>query len=157
VTRSSPLLPGLAVAFLAAGLTACHNRAGPDADADAVVPGGPEVTAEDIDGRPVVRTEELLQGRFPGVRVIAQPGGGIAVRVWPPGTVMGGKDPLYVVDGVPVSTVPGRGLDWLNPGDIASIRVLKDISETAPWGSRGGNGVVVITTRKGDGRAGDGG
>jgi TonB-dependent SusC/RagA subfamily outer membrane receptor len=142
-------LSGLAVLVLLASLSGCHNRAGPDDAADSVAAEGREVDAAEIDGRPFVRAEELLQGRFPGVRVIQLPGGGIAVRVWPPGTFTGGKDPLYVVDGVPVSTVSGRGLDWLNPGDIASIRVLKDISETSAWGARGGNGVVLITTRRG--------
>jgi TonB-dependent SusC/RagA subfamily outer membrane receptor len=71
------------------------------------------------------------------------------VRVWGPSTFVGDNEPLYVVDGVPVHVTPGRGVDWLNPGDVASIRVLKDVSETAAYGVRGGNGVVLITTRRG--------
>lgn len=148
--RSLRPLSGSATVLLLVVAPGCHNRAGPDDTADPVAARGPEVTADEIDGRPVVHAEELLAGRFPGVRVIQLPGGGIAVRVWPPGTFMGERDPLYVVDGVPIATSPGRGLDWLNPGDIASIRVLKDISETSAWGSRGGSGVVLITTRRGD-------
>jgi TonB-dependent SusC/RagA subfamily outer membrane receptor len=107
------------------------------------------VRAEDVADMPVVRVDELLIGRVPGVRMVQLPGGGIAVRVWGPSTFVGDNEPLYVVDGVPVHVTPGRGVDWLNPGDVASIRVLKDVSETAAYGVRGGNGVVLITTRRG--------
>ena len=139
------LLPALGLGF-----SGCHNRATPaDGDTRAVAPASPAMDAADVDGKPVAQVEELLVGRFPGVRVVQLPGGGIAVRVWPIGTFIGGKDPLYVVDGMPVQVAPGRGLDWLNPGDIATIEVLKDISETAAYGVRGGNGVVLITTRRG--------
>lgn len=150
-TRCRAPLAVLAVALLAGG---CHNRAtSADPDARSVAHSGPSVDAEDIDGRSAVQAEELLIGRFPGVRVIRLPGGGLAVRVWGPGTFSGDKEPLYVVDGMPVRVDAGRGLYWLNPGDIATIEVLKDVSETAFYGVRGGNGVVVITTRRG----GDGG
>jgi TonB-dependent SusC/RagA subfamily outer membrane receptor len=143
----APPIGILAAALLLAG---CHNRATPeDGDARPVAPSDPTMEAEDIDGRPVLQAEELLVGRFPGVRVIQAPGGGIMVRVWGPGTLNADAEPLYVVDGVPVHTTPGRGLYWLSPGDIATIRVLKDISETAAYGVRGGNGVVLITTRRG--------
>jgi TonB-dependent SusC/RagA subfamily outer membrane receptor len=128
-------------------LQGCGGGAAHTAREPAVAP--PSVEAGDIDGRPVARTEELLVGRFPGVRVVEVPGGGIAVRVWGPSTFVGDNDPLYVVDGVPVHVTPGRGVDWLNPGDVASIRVLKDVSETAAYGARGGNGVVLITTKRG--------
>lgn len=94
--------------------------------------------------------EELLVGRFPGVRVVTLPGGGFSVRVWGPHTVNASSEPLYVVDGMPVQVDPRRGLYWLNVHDIDSIQVLKDIAETAAWGVRGANGVVVITTRRGD-------
>ena len=101
--------------------------------------------ADEIGNRPVQRAEELLIGRFPGVRVFQLPGGGIFVRLW--GIHEG--DPLYVVDGQPVRVSPGEGLYWLNPGDISDIKVLKDIGETAAYGIRGANGVVLITTKKG--------
>jgi TonB-dependent SusC/RagA subfamily outer membrane receptor len=111
---------------------------------------GPVVDADDIDGIPAAQVEDHMVGRFPGVRIISHPGGGFSVRVWGPGTLRSGQDPLYVVDGVPVRVDPGRGLYWLNPADIATIRVLKDIADTAAWGVRAGNGVVVITTKRGD-------
>ena len=153
MSRIPPVRPAaalvLAAPFLAAiVLTGCQNRAvAGDAPARAVVADGPVVDAEEV-GQTAVRAEELLIGRFPGVRVILEPGGGFSVRVWGAGT-QAGRDPLYVIDGVPVQVTPGRGVDWPNPADVESIRVLKDISDTAPWGVRGGNGVVVITTRKG--------
>lgn len=145
--------PVTAIAALTATLAAagCHNRAtSADADAPSVAPSGPALDAEEFEDTPAAQAEELIEGRFPGVRVIRLPGGGIAVRVWGPGTLLGDKEPLYVVDGLPVQVTPGRGLYWLNPGDIKSIQVLKDISETAAYGVRGGNGVVIITTRHGD-------
>lgn len=141
------LIPALlAVSALSGG---CNNRArAGDEPAPAVAPDGPYVDSEDVDSQTAVRAEELLIGRFPGVRVILLPGGGFRVRVWATGMQPGGE-PLYVVDGVPVRVDPDRGIDWLNPADIHSMRVLKDVSEIAPWGVRGANGVVVIETKKG--------
>lgn len=130
-------------------LPGCHNAAtAGDPPHEPVAPAG---SVEMEEQTSVGQAEELLIGRFPGVRVIQMPGGGIAVRVWGTGPYGGDRDPLYVVDGVPVQTTPGRGLEWLNPGDIQTIEVLKDASETAVYGVRGGNGVVLITTRRGSG------
>jgi TonB-dependent SusC/RagA subfamily outer membrane receptor len=93
--------------------------------------------------RKVTRVEELLEGRFPGVRVLRAPGGGISVRIR-------GSDnePLYVVDGVPVEVTAGRGLDWFSPADVARIEVLMDATETTMYGGRGANGVILITTKR---------
>lgn len=92
-----------------------------------------------------------------------EPGGGISVNVRGVGSVNAGNSPLYVVDGFPIdnsATVGGTGanftgmksarnpLNAINPDDIASIEVLKDASATAIYGSRGANGVVLITTKK---------
>ncbi|HUG41639.1 MAG TPA: TonB-dependent receptor plug domain-containing protein [Longimicrobiales bacterium] len=148
MTRILPV-PAAAVVLAVLLFPGCHNRAmSTDPHAPEVTGTGPVVDADEVDGQQAVRMEELLIGRFPGVRVIVEPGGGISVRVWGPGT-MSGRDPLYVVDGMPIQVTPGRGLDWLNPADIETIRVLKDISDTAAYGVRGANGVVVITTRRG--------
>jgi len=90
--------------------------------------------------------DQALQGRMAGVQVVANsgaPGGSINVRVRGIGSV-NNSDPLYVVDGLPVSNI-----DFLNPNDIASIEVLKDASASAIYGSRGANGVVLVTTNKG--------
>ncbi len=90
--------------------------------------------------------DQALQGRMAGVQVVANsgaPGGSINVRVRGIATV-NNSDPLYVVDGLPVDNI-----DFLNPNDIASIEVLKDASASAIYGSRGANGVVLVSTKKG--------
>ncbi|MCB0598293.1 MAG: TonB-dependent receptor plug domain-containing protein, partial [Phaeodactylibacter sp.] len=104
------------------------------------------VSAEDIGQTPVLRVEQALQGRAPGVQVTnssGQPGDAITVRIRGAGTT-GNADPLYVVDGLPVG-----GIDYLNPGDIESIEVLKDAASAAIYGARAANGVVLITTKSG--------
>ena len=90
---------------------------------------------------------EALQGITPGVSVSrnnGQPGAGTKVRIRGIGTI-GNSNPLYIVDGVPV----GNDINYLAPSDIESIDVLKDAASAAIYGSRGANGVVLITTRKG--------
>jgi TonB-dependent starch-binding outer membrane protein SusC len=102
--------------------------------------------ADDIGQTPVLRVEQALQGRAAGVQVTnssGQPGDAITVRIRGAGTT-GNADPLYVVDGLPVG-----GIDYLNPGDIASIEVLKDAASAAIYGARAANGVVLITTKSG--------
>ena len=107
------------------------------------------VDGDDLHGRPAVHFEELLEGRVAGLQVIHHPGGGISFRIRGPGSMSGDTEPLYVVDGMSVYVAAGRGLDWLNPGDILRIEILKDASTTSMYGVRGANGVVVITTRRG--------
>ena len=111
--------------------------------------------------------DQLLQGRAAGVQVVqnsATPGAGISVKIRGTNSLRGNNEPLYVVDGVIISSagedvLPAgvgnsgqesqNGLNGINPRDIESIQVLKDASATAIYGSRGANGVVVITTKKG--------
>lgn len=100
-------------------------------------------------GRPAAQIEQLLEGQIAGVQVLRGPGGGISFRIRGPGSINGDTEPLYVVDGMSVNVTPGRGLDWLNPGDIERIEILKDASTTSMYGMRGANGVVLITTRRG--------
>jgi TonB-dependent SusC/RagA subfamily outer membrane receptor len=102
-------------------------------------------------GQNVVRVEELLVGRFPGVEVWRVPGG-LSVRIRGATTVMGSNEPLYVVDGMTIDPGPGGALVGLNPSDIASIEVLKDAGSTAMYGVRGANGVIVIKTKRGPDR-----
>ena len=104
------------------------------------------VNADDIAERPILRVEQALQGTAAGVQVAqvsGSPGSALTVRVRGVGTI-NNSDPLYIVDGIPVD-----GLDFLNPNDIESINVLKDAASAAIYGSRGGNGVVLITTKGG--------
>ena len=107
------------------------------------------VDGDRFHGRPAVHFEELLEGQVAGVQVIRHAGGGISFRIRGPGSISGDTEPLYVVDGMSVYVATGRGLDWLNPGDILRIEILKDASTTSMYGVRGANGVVVITTRRG--------
>lgn len=109
--------------------------------------------------------DQLIQGRTPGVMVInntGQPGGATTVRIRGNSSIRAGNNPLFVLDGIPLSgtsarpggsggfgTDGGNPLAYLNPNDIASMDILKDASATAIYGSRGANGVVIITTKKG--------
>ncbi len=104
------------------------------------------VSSADLEGVPILRAEQALQGRTAGVQVTqnsGSPGSSLTVRVRGIGTI-NNSAPLYLVDGMPV-----EGIDFLNPADIASINVLKDAAAAAIYGARGANGVVLITTRSG--------
>jgi len=111
--------------------------------------------------------EQLLQGKISGVNVTSAsgaPGAAMNITIRGPGSVRSGSSPLFVVDGVPInntattpnseslglgSSGPSNPLSFLNPSDIASMDVLKDASATAIYGSRGANGVILITTKRG--------
>ncbi|WP_202110896.1 SusC/RagA family TonB-linked outer membrane protein [Flavobacterium hydrocarbonoxydans] len=106
--------------------------------------------------------ESALQGSVAGVNVTqtsGQPGAGLSIRIRGGSSIQGGNEPLYVIDGFPIynsdvtsgvlSGTPTNPLSSINPADIESITVLKDASSTAIYGSRGANGVVIITTKKG--------
>lgn len=113
--------------------------------------------------------EQLFQGKAAGVQITStsgEPGAGVNIRIRGTSSVRGGNNPLFVVDGIPLSggDVSGGGqnlgrgsssaknpLNFINPNDIASIDILKDASATAIYGSRGANGVVIITTKSGKG------
>lgn len=114
-------------------------------------------SAEFNPGR-VVTPQDLIQGKVAGVQVVDnnEPGGGLAIRIRGNTSVNASSDPLYVVDGMPVSTGAGGGissgrdaLNFLNPNDVESITVLKDASAAAIYGANSANGVVIITTKKG--------
>ncbi len=117
------------------------------------------VGEEEIEGSVVNSFEQVLQGRTAGVAVQTNNGKlgqGIQVRVRGAASVSAGNEPLYVVDGIPVSTdnistntASTNPLAQINPSDIASIEVLKDASATAIYGARASNGVVLITTKSG--------
>ncbi|WP_188559917.1 SusC/RagA family TonB-linked outer membrane protein [Hymenobacter glacieicola] len=121
-----------------------------------------QVSAREFETQPIASAEQALQGRAAGVQVSSNsgtPGGAISVRVRGNNSISASSEPLYVVDGVPINSgsysnigVGNQGLNALsdiNPNDIASIEVLKDASAAAIYGSRGANGVVLITTKRG--------
>ena len=127
------------------------------------------IKAEEFNKGVIVNPQELIQGKTAGVQITqtsGEPGAAINVRIRGTASVRSNNNPLYVVDGVPLSggnTSAGTGggntdigsaapldpLSFLNPNDIASIDILKDASATAIYGSRGANGVVIITTKRG--------
>jgi TonB-dependent SusC/RagA subfamily outer membrane receptor len=97
----------------------------------------------------VRRVEELLAGRVPGLSVLSTPNGGFTVRIRGVTAVNGIAEPLYIIDGMPITVLPGEGLNWLDPAEILQIDVLKDPADTSMYGARGGNGVIVIRTKGG--------
>ena len=106
-----------------------------------------KVNAKSFEDRPIGRVEQALQGQLAGVSVrttSGAPGSDITINVRGAASINGVSTPLYVVDGVPIDNLSG-----LNPGDIESIDVLKDAASAAIYGSRGSNGVVLVTTKKG--------
>ncbi|MBZ4036699.1 SusC/RagA family TonB-linked outer membrane protein [Flavobacterium sp. 17A] len=126
------------------------------------------ITAKDIETQPVTNVLATMQGRMAGVEIIQDsgaPGGAFQIKIRGINSLRAdGNEPLYIIDGVPFSsetigsnqTYNGNPsltspLNSINPGDIESIEVLKDADATAIYGSRGANGVVLITTKKGRG------
>lgn len=124
---------------------------------------------EDLNPGANVSVDQLMLGRSAGVRISqssSEPGGGLSIRIRGASSVNAGNEPLYVIDGFPIDNSPllsgggvaGMGpnnnpknpLNALNPNDIQSIEILKDASATAIYGSRGANGVILITTKKGN-------
>jgi iron complex outermembrane receptor protein len=133
------------------------------------------VTAKDFNKGVIASPDQLLTGKVAGLQVTmnsGQPGAATTVQIRGNNSIRGGTTPLYVVDGVPLDgrsprpslgSVSGLGdlpdvnpLIYLNPNDIASIDVLKDASAAAIYGSRGANGVIIITTKKRCGRRNEG-
>lgn len=107
------------------------------------------LSAQAYKDQPVVNASSALQGRVPGVTVVnnsGAPGGGVKIRVRGANSINASNDPLYVVDGVALSSI---GIQELNVNDIESMDILKDASATAVYGSRGANGVIIITTKSG--------
>ncbi|WP_166962817.1 SusC/RagA family TonB-linked outer membrane protein [Yeosuana marina] len=124
------------------------------------------VSAKDFNGGVISSPEQLIQGKTAGVQITqssGEPGAGISVRIRGTSSVRSNNNPLFVVDGIPLSDggtaggadLGGGGgsaknpLSFLNPNDIESMSILKDASATAIYGSRGANGVVIITTKSG--------
>jgi len=106
------------------------------------------VTAEKLKDIPTENPMKALQGRIAGVEIVAannEPGAAMNVRVRGIRSLTASNDPLYVVDGIPIT----GGIQDFSPQQIESIEVLKDASATAVYGSRGANGVIIVTTKKG--------
>jgi len=110
-----------------------------------------QVSSKDFKDQPITRLEDALQGRAAGVnvsRTSGSPGGAVKIRIRGVNSITGNNDPLIVIDGI-----IGGDLTSLNPNDIESMEVLKDASATAIYGSRGSNGVVLVSTKIGSAKA----
>lgn len=108
------------------------------------------VKVEDLEGIPTSRVDQILQGRTAGVQITnvsGAPGAGTVIRVRGGNSIEGNNQPLWVIDGIIVGQ--NYNLNNLNPNDISSIEVLKDASSVAIYGSRGANGVILVTTKLG--------
>lgn len=124
-----------------------------------------KITLEAMEGMAVTSVEEMLQGRMANVDLISSsgdPGSGMSIRIRGTSSLSASSEPLIVIDGIPQNMDISDDFDFstadaedfgalvsISPADIASIEVLKDAAATAIWGSRGGNGVLVITTKRG--------
>lgn len=121
------------------------------------------ISGESVKEFPVASVDQAIQARAPGVQVTqasSAPGGGVSVRIRGSNSINSGSEPLYVIDGFPIypdngsygvggNRRPTNVMASINPNDIESIEVLKDASATSIYGSRGSNGVVLITTKRG--------
>jgi TonB-dependent starch-binding outer membrane protein SusC len=157
-------LPALALAVcLAATVAACgprsSPRSGPEVDPVQVGYGArwhgdvtgsvASLTADDLDGQRVGTVEELLRDRVSGLLVSRRPDGSLSVRVRGNRSLLGSNEPLVVIDGMPVNAQSvSLALTGVPPQIVARIDVLKDAGSTAAYGSRGANGVILVTTRR---------
>ena len=117
-----------------------------------------QVSSAEFNTGRVITPQALIQGKVAGVQVVDnnEPGGGLRIRIRGATSVNASSDPLYVIDGMPVTSTLSAGrdslsrdaLNFLNPDDIESITVLKDASAAAIYGANAANGVVLITTKK---------
>ncbi|WP_238584518.1 TonB-dependent receptor plug domain-containing protein [Chryseobacterium sp. Leaf180] len=125
-----------------------------------------KISAKDIENQPVTNVLSSAQGRMAGVSIIQNsgvPGGGFDIQIRGKNSIRReGNEPLYIIDGVPIGAeTPSlytatilpfssiNPLNSINPNDIESFEILKDADATAIYGSRGANGVVIVTTKKG--------
>ncbi len=122
------------------------------------------IKAEVLEHQPITSIDQMIQGRAAGVQVVSNsgdPGAGVDIRIRGAGSISGGNDPLFIVDGIPIISTPfdnssgGQGVARINPiadinpSDIERIDILKDANAAAIYGARAANGVVVITTKRG--------
>lgn len=108
-----------------------------------------QVKADDIVRTPAQSAIQAIQGKAAGVNIVTndEPGANPSIRIRGLGTLIGGRDPLYIVDGIEATSLNG-----LPPNEIETMDILKDASSLAIYGQKGSNGVVVITTKKGKGK-----
>jgi TonB-dependent SusC/RagA subfamily outer membrane receptor len=139
---------GLLVGLISGCASGKATRANPTADvAGRTLDGNVIVTSEDLDRIAVESIERTLTSRVPGLMISHAPDGAIVMRIRGGSSIMGSNEPLFIVDGIPVLPGPNGGLIGIDARDIASIEVLKDAANTAFYGVRGSNGVILIKTK----------
>lgn len=146
VSSRGPLWCGL----LLAGVTGCarSTTAQPETAPEAgQAPSGTVVTAEDIRQQPGQPIEQILASKC-GSCVVTTTGGRVSIRIRGRSTLVGSDEPLYVIDGIPIGPSAAGPLSGINPYDIETIEVLTDPASISMYGSRGANGVLVITTKQ---------
>lgn len=146
----------VALSFI--GLAGCHHPSTPPSPS---APRGQDmglggtrtgsvdsVSAEQTDGRHMADVAEMLQGRVPGLEVIRGANGDISLRIRGGDSILSDGEPLVILDDAPVAEqAVSLVLKGLNPKEIASIDVLKDVASTAVYGTRGAHGVIIIRTK----------
>jgi TonB-dependent SusC/RagA subfamily outer membrane receptor len=106
------------------------------------------VSGEDLDRAGNDPIEKTLAAKVPGVIISRTPDGGLAVRIRGNSSINANSEPLYVIDGLPITPGPGGALLGINPHDIESIEVLKDAASLSYYGLRAANGVILIKTKR---------
>jgi len=138
---NSPIPRGVLTGLAVVAVASC----GGNARSRPAQPAQPAVTANDIEHSSDLPLEVQLQARSAGLVIVPGTGG---VQIRGPSSFMSGSEPLYVVDGVQWTAGSGGVLSGINPHDIESIKLLKNPEDIAVYGVRGGNGVIVITTKR---------
>jgi TonB-dependent SusC/RagA subfamily outer membrane receptor len=148
---SPSYLPSIVAFALAFGAVSCTHHPAPrqaEPNAATATKKANVVSSETIansSGQPI---EKILADRVAGVRLGRASDGSLTVQIRGSGSLNADAQPLYVIDGVPITPGPGGSLSGINPYDIASIEVLKDAVSTTMYGSRGANGVILIKMKK---------
>ena len=149
---SSSLPAAVASAIALVLVSACARQrptpAAPKADSTTTAKRSNVVGADVIEASSGQPIEKILADRVAGVVLGRTADGTLTVRIRGANSFSADKEPLYVIDGVPITPGPGGSLSGINPSDIASIEVLKDAVSTTMYGSRGANGVIFIKTKK---------
>ena len=129
-------------------LVSCsHRQATPDSQTDTRPP-GTVLTADDIRRSPGQSLEQLLLARVPGLTIEKAEDGRSKLILRAKNTIVGDDEPLYVVNGIPLSPAVGGNLSAINIHDIETVQVLRDAAATSAYGVRGSNGVIIIRTKQ---------
>jgi len=129
-------------------LAACSHRSSGSQSAEPGTPPGTVLTADDIRRSPGQSLEQLLLARVPGLTLTRAPDGHAVLHFRGTTTFLGDEEPLFVVNGIPLSPNPSGNLAAIDLHDIETVQVFRDAAATAAYGIRGANGVIVIRTKR---------